>query len=88
MIKLRIDEDTDTSKSKPAFFQLKFGKEATQQEKDNARQLVLRNNTATGEVQLEGSIKQLRKLLRSHLVVKPACLFDKSIRILIKVSYA
>ena len=85
---MRLAGDTDVSKSKPAIFQFRFAEGTSQHEKESAKQVVLKNDTATGEVQLEGSIKQLRKLLRQHLVVKPPCLLDKSIRLYAKVSYA
>jgi hypothetical protein len=37
---------------------------------------------------VEGSIKQLRNLLKNFMIVKPSCLFDESIKIEIKVMYA
>jgi hypothetical protein len=45
-------------------------------------------NTTYNEVTVEGSIKQLKHLLKTNLVVKPPCLFDESIKVNIKVMYA
>ncbi len=51
--------------------------------------LVLKNETASlGDVYLEGSIKQLKNLLKNYLIVKPSCLFDSTIKIDIKVMFA
>lgn len=44
--------------------------------------------TNTGDVYLEGSMKQLKSLLKNNIVVKPACMYDSSINVDIKVMYA
>ena len=54
----------------------------------DARELILKNDTATGELQVEGSIRQLRNLLKKHIIVKPACLFDTLINLDMKIMYA
>lgn len=36
---------------------------------------------------MEGSIKQIKNVLKNFLVVKPACLFDTKIDVGFKVSY-
>ena len=58
-------------------------------EKESIRELVLKNETkGQGDVYIEGSIKQLKNLMRNHLVVKPACMFDSSIKVSIQVMFA
>jgi hypothetical protein len=53
--------------------------------------LIKKNDTRPvvgGELQIEGSIKQLKHLLKYNLIVIPACLFDNSIKVDIQVMYA
>lgn len=54
----------------------------------DSQQLVLRNDTSTGELQIEGSIRQLRNFLKKHLIIKPACLFDTLINLDMQIMYA
>lgn len=48
---------------------------------------MLKNETHN-ELVLEGSIKQLKSMLKNNLVVTPACLFDSNIKVNINVMYA
>lgn len=58
-------------------------------ERESVKELILKNETTSqGDVYVEGSIKQLRNLLKNYMIVKPSCLFDESIKIDIKVMYA
>jgi hypothetical protein len=49
--------------------------------------LVLKNETSSGDVYLEGTVHQLKNLMKNHLIVKPACMFDSKINVNFKVSY-
>jgi len=51
------------------------------------KQLVLKNDSATGDLFLEGTIRQVKGLLKSYLIVKPSCMFDSKIEVKFKVSY-
>jgi hypothetical protein len=49
----------------------------------------MKNETSnTGDVYLEGSMKQLKNLLKNNIVVKPSCMYDTSIKVDIKIMYA
>ena len=49
----------------------------------------MKNETNTqGDLYIEGSIRQLKNLLKSHLLVKPACMFDSNIQVKFHVSFA
>jgi hypothetical protein len=49
----------------------------------------LRNETSTtGDVYLEGSVHQIKNLLKHFLIVKPACMFDNNIKVDFHVSFA
>lgn len=48
---------------------------------------MLKNET-NKEVILEGSIKQLKSMLKNNLVVTPACLFDTNIKVNVNIMYA
>jgi len=64
-------------------------KNATKADRESIKELVLKNNTASeGDIQVEGSIKQLKSLLKNNLIVKPNCLFDSHIKVSIKVMFA
>jgi hypothetical protein len=41
-----------------------------------------------GDVYVEGSQRQVKRLLRQYLVVKPACMLDQSLTLEVKVMYA
>lgn len=69
-MKFHITQETDVKTTKVAgakdqqkhrevgFFQLQIPKNATKAERENIRELVLKNNTASdGDIQVEGSIK-------------------------------
>lgn len=77
------------AKREVGFFQLEIPRNASRAERESIKELILRNETTTeGDVSAEGSIKQLKNLLKNHLVVKPACLFDNNIKVTIKVMFA
>jgi len=101
LMKFHITQSTDlASSSAPGakeqkakrevgFFQLEIPRNASRAERESVKELILRNETTTeGDISAEGSIKQLKNLLKNHLVVKPACLFDNSIKVTIKVMFA
>ena len=51
--------------------------------------MILKNETsAQGDLYVEGSMKQLRNLFKNYLIVKPACLFDSTIKLDVKVMFA
>lgn len=51
--------------------------------------LILKNETTgVGDLYIEGTVKQLKAMLKNNLIVKPACMFDQSIKIDIHVSFA
>ena len=89
LVKLHMNQTTDTTKKNKSFFQLSIPKNATKSEIETLKELVMKNETTnTGDVYLEGSMKQLKSLLKNNIVVKPACMYDSSINVDIKVMYA
>lgn len=83
-VKLSIIQDTDVSKKPKNFFQLKTSGNSTM---EGIKELIVKNETTSGEVYLEGSIKQIKNLLKYHMVVRPACMFDSKIQVDFKISY-
>ena len=89
LVKMHLVQSTDATRKPKNFFQLYLPENTTSSEHESLKELILKNETnAQGDVYVEGSIKQLRNLLKSHMIVKPSCLFDESIKIDIKVMYA
>ena len=37
---------------------------------------------------MEGSQRQVKKLLKSYLIIKPACMLDQALELQIKIMYA
>lgn len=61
----------------------------TVSETESLKELILKNETsAQGDLYVEGSMKQLRNLFKNYLIVKPACLFDSTIKLDVKVMFA
>lgn len=83
-VKLSIIQETDVSKKPKNFFQLTSTGNSTA---DGLSQLIVKNETATGEIFLEGTIKQIKNLLKNHMVVRPACMFDSKIQVNFKINY-
>lgn len=89
LIKLHMTQSTDTTKKPKNFFQLFIPKNYTKGEIESTKELVMKNETSnTGDVYLEGSMKQLKNLLKNNIVVKPSCMYDTSIKVDIKIMYA
>lgn len=71
------------------FIQLSIPSNVTESETESIKELILKNETsAQGDVYVEGSMKQLRSLFKQYLIVKPACLFDSTIKMDVKVMFA
>ena len=61
----------------------------TVSETESIKELILKNETtANGDVYVEGSMKQLRSLFKDNLVVKPAWLFDSTIKLDVTAMFA
>ena len=89
LIKLHMTQSTDTTKKSKNFFQIHIPKNYSKSEAETVRELVMKNETTKlGDVYLEGSMKQLKNLLKNHILVKPACLFDSSVKLDVKIMYA
>ena len=77
-----MTQETDVSNKPKEFIQLLIPSNVTVSETESIKELILKNETsAQGDVYVEGSMKQLRNLFKNHLVVKPACLFDTTIKL-------
>jgi hypothetical protein len=84
-----MNQETDITKKAKNFFQVQFPANSTKFEQDKVTQLVLKNLTTTsGDIWLEGSIKQIRNFLKTNLIVKPACMFDNKISATFKISFS
>ena len=89
LIKFHMVQETDTSKVPNTFFQLYMPQNMSKSEKESVRELILKNETkGQGDVYIEGSVKQLKNFMKNHLVIKPACMFDSSIKVKIQVMFA
>ena len=88
MIVLKMKQETDMTKKTKSFFQLNIARNASASERESLQELVKKNETnQKGDLYLEGSQKQLKNMLKNHLLVKPGCLFDNAITLSIKVYY-
>ena len=88
MIVMKMKQETDMSKKTKSFFQMNIARNASASEKESLNELVKKNETnLNGDLYLEGSQKQLKNMLKNHLLVKPGCLFDNAITLNIKVYY-
>jgi hypothetical protein len=88
LVKMSMVQETDVSKKPKNFFQTFFPNNQTRADSESLNQLILKNETSTtGDVFMEGTIKQIKDLLKNHIVVKPACMFDSKIQVNFKVSY-
>ena len=66
LIKMHMNQDTDMTKKYKNYFLLNLPANATASERETAKELVMKNETnLKGDVYLEGSIKQLRNLLKN-----------------------
>jgi hypothetical protein len=89
LVKMHLVQSTDATRKPKNFFQLYLPDNTTASERESIKELILKNETtAQGDVYVEGSIKQLRNLLKNYMIVKPSCIFDESIKLDIKVMYA
>ena len=89
LVKLHMTQSTDTTKKPKNFFQLLIPSNYTKAETETTKEIVMKNETSSsGDVYLEGSMKQIKNFLKSNIVVKPACMYDSSIKVDIKVMYA
>ena len=55
------------------------------------RELILKNQSKAdeqGDIYVEGSQRQVKRLLRQYLIVKPACMFDQTLELQLKIMYA
>lgn len=68
LMQISMSQDTDVSHKHASLFKLHYPVTAVDSDIAAVEQLVLKNDTAEG-VLLEGSIKQLKSLLKNNLVV-------------------
>jgi hypothetical protein len=84
-----MTQETDVSRKPREFIQLLIPNNVTVSETESIKELILKNETtAAGDVYVEGSMKQLRNLFKNNLIVKPACLFDSTIKLEVKAMFA
>ena len=88
LVKMSISQDTDLSKKPKNIFDIVTPSNATKFDVEKLTQLVTKNITSTGEIWVEGSIKQVRNLMKHNMVVRPSCLFDRNITATFKVSFS
>lgn len=65
-----------------AFFQLYLPKNISKSEEESVRELVLKNQSKAeedGDIYVEGSQRQVKRLLKQYLIIKPACLLDQQL---------
>lgn len=89
-VKMSMAQETDAAKKPKNFFQLvqpSLPVNATKADFGGLDSLVHKNETSSGDIYLEGTIKQLKYFMKNNLVVKPLCMFDSKIQVNFQVSY-
>lgn len=78
---MKLIQGTDVKSMKnKAFFQLNMPKNISKSEEESVRELILKNQSKAeedGDIYVEGSQRQVKRLLKQYLVVKPACMLDQ-----------
>lgn len=92
LIQFKLKQSTDVVNLKSkSFFQLNLPRNISKSEEESVRELILKNQSKVdeqGDLYVEGSQRQVKRLLRQYLIVKPACMLDQSLELDIKVMYA
>ena len=84
----KLKQETDVANKPKNFFQLQIPKNFSKSEKESITELILHNDTTSGDLTVEGSIKQLKNLMKNNLIVKPSCVLDNFINLTAKVQFA
>jgi hypothetical protein len=91
-IQFKLKQSTDVSQLKSkSFFRLNLPRNISKSEEESVRELILKNQSKAeeqGDIYVEGSQRQVKRLLRQYLIVKPACMFDQTLELQLKIMYA